>query len=124
MPPMIRREHDAERMLGEQFHAFRPLDASATRRDEAFTLFAEAGLPTIPSGWFGMFLPVGAKPATVQMWNQALSEALAADDIKSRLADFGMSARSSSPQVLADLMRSDTAVWTDIVKRNNFEPLT
>ncbi|MGI3904158.1 MAG: Fe-S cluster assembly protein SufD [Janthinobacterium lividum] len=46
MPPMIRREHDAERMLGEQFHAFRPLDASATRRDEAFSLFAEAGLPT------------------------------------------------------------------------------
>ena len=45
MPPMIRREHDAERMLGEQFSAFRPADASALRRDEAFTLFTEAGLP-------------------------------------------------------------------------------
>ena len=44
MPPMIRREHDAERMLGEQFRA-RPADASASRRDEAFTLFTEAGLP-------------------------------------------------------------------------------
>ena len=46
MPPMIRREHDAERMLGEQFRAFRPADASAPRREEAFTLFAEAGLPS------------------------------------------------------------------------------
>ncbi|RYC31713.1 Fe-S cluster assembly protein SufD [Lichenibacterium minor] len=46
MPPMIRREHDAERMLGEQFRAFRPADASAGRRDEAFTLFSEAGLPS------------------------------------------------------------------------------
>ena len=44
MPPMIRREHDAERMLGEQFRA-RPADAWASRRDEAFTLFTEAGLP-------------------------------------------------------------------------------
>lgn len=43
---MIRREHDAERMLGEQFRAFRPADASAPRREEAFTLFSEAGLPT------------------------------------------------------------------------------
>ena len=46
MAPMIRREHDAERALGEQFSAFRPGDASASRRQEAFTLFAEAGLPT------------------------------------------------------------------------------
>ena len=89
----------------------------------AVPTFAEAGLPTIPLGWFGMFLPVGAKPAIVQMWNQALSDVLATDDIKSRFADFGLVARSSGPQVLADLMRSDTAVWTDIVKRNNFELL-
>ena len=46
MAPMIRREHDAERALGEQFDAFRPQDASASRRQEAFTLFAEAGLPS------------------------------------------------------------------------------
>lgn len=90
----------------------------------ALPTFAEAGLPTIPSGWFGMFLPVGAKPAVVQMWNQALAEVLATDDVKNRLSDFGLVARSSNPQVLADLMRSDTAVWTDIVKRNNFEPLS
>lgn len=53
-----------------QLHAL--LTAPAARLAK---VFAEAGLPTIPSGWFGMFLPVGAKPATVQMWNQALSRA-------------------------------------------------
>ena len=90
----------------------------------AVPTFAEAGLPTIPSGWFGMFLPVGAKPATVQMWNQALSSVLATDEVRNRFADFGLVARSSTPQVLGDLMRSDTTVWADIVKRNNFEPLS
>ncbi len=90
----------------------------------AVPTFVESGLPTIPSGWFGMFLPVGAKPATVQMWNQALADVLATDDIRNRFADFGLVARSSSAQALGDLMRSDTVVWTDIVKRNNFEPLS
>ena len=45
MPPILRRDHEAERMLGEQFRAFRPADASAARREDAFTLFTEAGLP-------------------------------------------------------------------------------
>lgn len=90
----------------------------------AVPTFAEAGLPTIPAGWFGMFLPVGARPATVQLWGQALSDVLAADEVKNRFADFGLIARSSSPGVLGDLMRSDTTVWADIVKRNNFEPLS
>ena len=90
----------------------------------AVPTFLEAGLPTIPSGWFGLFLPVGAAPATLQMWNQALSEVLATDEVRNRFADFGLVARSSSPQAMSDLMRSDTTVWTDIVKRNNFEPLS
>ncbi len=45
MAPIIRKEHDAERVLAEQFRARRPADASAARRDAAFAAFAEAGLP-------------------------------------------------------------------------------
>ena len=91
---------------------------------DAVPTFVEAGLPTIPSGWFGLFLPVGASAATVQLWNQALNDVLATDEVRNRFADFGLVARGSSPQVLGDLMRSDTTVWADIVKRNNFEPLS
>jgi len=85
--------------------------------------FVEAGLPTIPSGWFGLYLPAGAKPATVQLWSQALADALALPDVRARLADFGLSPRTMSSQALSDLMRSETAVWSDIVKRNKFEPV-
>ena len=85
--------------------------------------FTEAGLPTIPSVWFGLFLPTGAKPETVQQWHQALTEVLAKDDVRARLAEFGLTARTSTPQEFADLMRRDTAVWTDIVKRTGFQQI-
>lgn len=85
--------------------------------------FAEAGLPTIPSVWFGLFLPAGAKPETIQTWRQALLEVVAKDDVRARLAEFGLVPRTSTPQEFADLMRRDTAVWTDIVKRTGFEPI-
>ena len=85
--------------------------------------FVEAGLPTIPSVWFGLFLPAGAKPETVQLWHQALTEVLAKDDVRARLAEFGLITRTSTPLEFADLMRRDTVVWTDIVKRTGFEPI-
>ena len=85
--------------------------------------FAEAGLPTIPSVWFGLFLPAGAKPETVQTWHQALTEVLGKDDVRARLAEFGLITRTSTPQEFADLMRRDTVVWTDIVKRTGFQQI-
>ena len=85
--------------------------------------FAEAGLPTIPSGWFGLYLPAGAKPAAVAAWSQALTDALAVPEVRARLADFGLSPRTSTGPALAELMRTETVVWADIVKRNKFEPV-
>lgn len=83
--------------------------------------FTEAGLPTIPSGWFGLFLPAGAKPSAVQTWQQALHVVLASDEIRTRFADFGLVPRATNSQSLTETMRRDTAVWTDIVKRTGFE---
>ena len=85
--------------------------------------FGEAGLPTIPSVWFGLFLPAGARPETIKTWHQALSEVLAKDEVRTRLTEFGLITRTSTPQEFADLMRRDTAVWTDIVKRTGFQQI-
>ena len=85
--------------------------------------FAEAGLPTIPNAWFGLFLPAGAKPEIVQLWNQALAEVLAKEDVRARLVDFGLITRTSTPQEFAELIRRDNAIWTDIVKSTGFQPM-
>lgn len=85
--------------------------------------FTELGFPTIPDAWFGLFLPAGAKPEAVQMWNQAISEVLAREEVRTRLHDFGLTPRSSTPQAFAELIRRETAIWTDIVKSTGFEPI-
>lgn len=81
--------------------------------------FGESELPTIPSGWFGLFLPVGTKPATVQAWNQALAEALAMEDVKAKFLDMGLTPRASSPQGLGDTVRKDLMLWKDFFKTND-----
>ncbi len=83
--------------------------------------FAEAGLPTIPSVWFGLFLPARAKPETVQTWHRALMDVTGTEDVRARLVEFGLVPRSSSPQEFLELMRRDTTVWGDIIRRSGFE---
>jgi tripartite-type tricarboxylate transporter receptor subunit TctC len=86
--------------------------------------FTEVGLPTIPDAWFGLFLPVGARPETVQTWNKAVAEVLAREEVRTRLADFGLTPRSSTPQEFSELIRRETGIWTDIVKSTGFEPIS
>jgi tripartite-type tricarboxylate transporter receptor subunit TctC len=85
--------------------------------------FAEAGLPTIPSGWFGMFLPVGSKPATILAWNQALADALAMEDVRAKLLDMGLAPRASTPQALGDTVRKELVLWNQFFKSNGFEKI-
>jgi tripartite-type tricarboxylate transporter receptor subunit TctC len=86
--------------------------------------FSELGLPTIPSGWFGLFLPAGASAQIVQAWNIAVTEVLKTDEIRARFNDFGLTARSSTSQGLGDLMRRDTAIWNDVFKVNDFQKIS
>ena len=85
--------------------------------------FTEAGLPTVPSGWFGLYLPAGANPSAAQTWNEALQVVLASDEIRTRFADFGLVPRATNSQSLTETMRRDTTVWADTVKSTGFEQI-
>lgn len=86
--------------------------------------FTEAGLPTIPPGWYGLFLPAGASAQTVQTWNQAIGEVLKTEEIRTRFSDFGLSTRGTSSQGLGEIMRRDTALWTEVFKTNDFQKIS
>lgn len=85
--------------------------------------FAEAGLPTIPSGWFALFLPAGSTPAMVRSWNQALADVLAMEDVKAKLLDMGLTPRGSTPQALGDTLRKELVLWNQFFKANGFEKI-
>jgi tripartite-type tricarboxylate transporter receptor subunit TctC len=49
-----------------------------------------------------------------------LQPALAQPDIVSAFADIGMTARSSTPQAVSDLLKSDAEEWSRLIKQIGF----
>lgn len=73
------------------------------------------------SEWFAFLLPAKASPELVARLNGHLKTALAAPEVVSGLATFGLEAMSSSPEELVQLLKTDTAKWAPIVKKVGFK---
>jgi tripartite-type tricarboxylate transporter receptor subunit TctC len=80
----------------------------------------EAGLPEFKvSAWNAVFAPKGTPPAVIEKINSALSKALDDESVRKRLLDLGSdipSGAGRSRQALADLVKSEVARWTPILK--------
>src|SRR5687768_10028575 len=78
---------------------------------------AEAGLPGYDtSAWYGMLVPTGTPAEIVARLNAETIKVLTLPDVKSRLDATGMVPKSSSPEELGRLMRSEIAKWGKVVK--------
>ena len=80
----------------------------------------EAGLPTLfAASWNALAAPAKTPKDIVAKLNQATVTALAAPDVKKRLADLGVEASASSPEQLADLLASEIKRWGEVITRAN-----
>src|SRR5664279_1246423 len=81
---------------------------------------AEAGLPEFQaSAWNALFAPKGTPPAIVAKLTAALSKALDDPDTRKQLLDLGSdipNREQRTPQALAELVKSEIAKWTPIIK--------
>jgi tripartite-type tricarboxylate transporter receptor subunit TctC len=85
--------------------------------------FAEIGYPQMQaSGAVAMFGPAGLTPALTERLSKAVQAALADPGVKERILKMGMEARSSTPQQLDNLGRSELARWGDAVKASGYVP--
>jgi tripartite-type tricarboxylate transporter receptor subunit TctC len=86
-----------------------------------------AALPDVPSiaetvkgfeftNWWGILAPAGTPAAAVNRLSQELTAIAAMPDVRERLSDLGLSARSSTPPQFAELIRSETDKVNRIVK--------
>jgi len=79
--------------------------------------FAEAGYPEATLRfWFGLHGPAGMPGPIVQKLNETLNTALAAPDLKERFSTLGADPYPTTPQQLADLVRSDMEKLAKTVK--------
>jgi tripartite-type tricarboxylate transporter receptor subunit TctC len=88
-----------------------------------------AALPDVPTvreagiagfdvtSWNALFAPKGTPQPVIDTLNSALKEVLSAPDVKARLLDLGIEARSETPAELSERLRSDIEKWRAVIEK-------
>lgn len=84
---------------------------------------AEEGLPGYETTiWIALFVPSKTPAAQVQLLNREVQAAVNSTEYKERLQGLDMQPRVSSPQELADYLKSDLVKWARVVKDAGIKP--
>lgn len=104
----------------------RPLAVTGAQRSPKLPevpTMAEAALPGYEmSGWYAIFVPVGTPSDVVATLNAALVRQLAAAELRDALANVSSEARSSTPDELAQHLKSEIERYGRILKLAGIQP--
>ena len=88
-----------------------------------------AALPNVPTvreagvagfdvtSWNALFAPKGTPQPVVDTLHKALQEILASAEIKAKLLDLGIEAKSESPAELSERLRADIEKWRAVIEK-------
>jgi tripartite-type tricarboxylate transporter receptor subunit TctC len=99
--------------------------ASATRSpvDKNLPTIAEAGLTGFDADiWFGFMAPNGTPRDIVTRMNSELNRIVKLPDIVERLSGQLFDIRTGTPEAFSELIRSDIAKWSEVVRDANIKP--
>ncbi len=78
---------------------------------------AEAGLPGYDASvWFGVFVPAGTPRPVVLRLHAEIARALAAPDLKGRMAALGAEGAGMGPDEFREFWRKEIPKWAGVVK--------
>lgn len=78
----------------------------------------ESGLPTyVAASWNALAAPAKTPKEVIARLNKEIVAALNAPDVKKRLHDLNVEARSSTPQQASELLASEIKRWGDVITR-------
>jgi tripartite-type tricarboxylate transporter receptor subunit TctC len=84
---------------------------------------AEQGVAKFEAvSWYALMVPAGTPADIVDKLSAATMRFLALPDTRAKLAAQGMDAAGGSPQDLAATIRSETARWSEVVRKQNIKP--
>ncbi|SIR23548.1 Tripartite-type tricarboxylate transporter, receptor component TctC [Sphaerotilus natans] len=84
--------------------------------------FAEAGLPGYQmTHWVGLAAPAKTPQAILDKLNREAVKALAADDVKARLAELGVTPVGSTREAFNQFIAQEVPRWTDVVRTRRIE---
>jgi len=77
---------------------------------------AESGFPGFEAnGWLAIFVPNGTPPAVIAKLNAEIGKVMQSADMKKQLLAQGVEARTSTPEQLGAMVKSETAKWGKII---------
>ena len=98
----------------------RPLAVTSAKRSSILPnvpTISEAGLQGVEAtAWHGLFAPAGTPKAVIQKLHGAVVAALAAPDVKERLARLEFDIVGSSPEAFSAHIQAELRKWAPIVK--------
>jgi tripartite-type tricarboxylate transporter receptor subunit TctC len=84
----------------------------------------EAGYPAIEAvEWFGVFVPANTPSEVVHALYTAIRQALKTDAVKAGFAKLSLEIAVTAPSEFAQLVKSDTEHWGNVVKASGFKPI-
>lgn len=85
--------------------------------------FAEQGVPQVDAPlWNAIVAPAGTPAEIVGKLNTAIDAVLAEPSVREKLAGGGMDVIGGKPEVLAEMMRTESAKWLPVVRRLGIKP--
>ena len=67
------------------------------------------------NGWLGIFVPNGTPPAVIAKLNAEIGKVMQSAEMKKQLLAQGVEARTSTPEQLGAMIKSETAKWGKII---------
>jgi tripartite-type tricarboxylate transporter receptor subunit TctC len=104
----------------------RALGVASLKRSAAMPelpTIAEQGLPKFEAvSWYALMAPAGTPAAVVDRLNAESTRSLAKPAIKEKFAAQGLEPGSGKPQDLAATIRTETARWSEVIRKQNIKP--
>jgi tripartite-type tricarboxylate transporter receptor subunit TctC len=96
------------------------LATTGAKRDPALPdlpTIAEAGVPGYESGvWFGLMVPAGTPKEVIARLNAETVKGAKSPEFVKRMTDLGYNIIPGSPETMAEMIKTEVARWTPIVK--------
>lgn len=83
---------------------------------------AEAGFPGFEvSSWYGLFAPAGTPASVIEALATQVNAVTATEEFRRRATDLGSVVRPRTPAAMAELVATELATWTDVVRTAGIE---
>ena len=76
------------------------------------------------TSWYGFFAPTGTPTAIVNRINAEMKRAVANPEFSKQLDTIGLEPASSTPKELGDMVKTELARWTKVIRAAGIPPPT